>query len=235
LNLVWSVLTLKKRSFAADSARLSKGIHPPLKIFGEENIVRDGPALVVCNHYHREGFSAFWIAVAVQAALAEFREERDDIHWVMTAAWNFEESRWKHAFLTPITKWAFKRIAQIYEFVNMPPMPPAEHEVLERAVAVRKSLRMAKKLAESGGLMGLAPEGRDVFESGRYVPDGVGDFIYHLNKLGLPILPVGISEVGGKLQISVGKMIELDLPKEKSTRDRVVANQAMDAIEELFI
>jgi hypothetical protein len=113
----------------------------------------------------------------------------------------------------------------------MPPMPPAPNEVEARARAVMKSLRLARQLVKTGGMIGLAPEGQDntPYELGE-PPEGAGDFIALLVKAGMPILPVGISEVDGKLRVSFGPIFTPDIPSDRARRDKAVADQVMSAI-----
>ena len=112
----------------------------------------------------------------------------------------------------------------------MPAMPPDPNEVEERARAVLATLRLARRLAKTGGMIGLAPEGRDTPGGIGEPPEGAGRFIAHLVKAGLPVLPVGVSETRGHLRVSFGSVFVPQIPTEGQERDRVVAGQVMDAI-----
>jgi len=188
---------------------------------------------VVCNHYSRPGFDAWWLALAIAAAVAAHRAPDADpeIHWVMTAAWAFPEGGWKRRVLTPLTRWAFERVARVYGFVTMPPMPPDPSEVELRALAVLRTVRLARRAAREGGMIGLAPEGRDVPEGLGQPPAGAGEFITLLVKAGLQILPVGIAEQGSRLHVSCGPLFVPEIPPDRAERDRAVAEQVMTAIE----
>jgi 1-acyl-sn-glycerol-3-phosphate acyltransferase len=229
---VWAAATLRHRSFARDARTALSGLRPPLELDGAEHIPIRGPALVACNHYSRPRFDAWWIALAISAAVADHRAPDADgeIHWLMTAAWTYPESLWKHRFITPLTKWAFRRVAWVYGFVPMPAMPPDPHEVEERAQAVLATLRLARQLAETGGMIGLAPEGRDTPGRLGEPPQGVGRFIAHLVQAGLPILPVSISEPRGALRVSFGPVFVPEIPAGGQEQDRTVARQVMEAI-----
>ena len=124
------------------------GLRPAPMVIGTECVPPEGPCLVTCNHYSRPGFAAWWLTLAITAAVAGCRAPSADreIHWVMTAAWRFEGSRWKPQILTPATRWAFARVARVYGFVTMPPMPPAPEEMEGRATAVLRTLRLARQL-----------------------------------------------------------------------------------------
>jgi 1-acyl-sn-glycerol-3-phosphate acyltransferase len=229
---VWGAVTLRPRSFAQDARLAVSGLQPPLEVDGADRIPVRGSALVVCNHYGRPGFDAWWIALSVSASVAEGRAQDADpeIHWLMTAAWTYPESPWKRRFVTPLTKWAFRRVARAYGFVPMPAMPPDPDEVEERAQAVLATLRLARQLAKTGGMIGLAPEGRDTPGPLGEPPRGAGRFIVHLVRAGLPILPAAVSELHGALRVSFGPVFVPQIPSGGRDQDREVAQQVMDAI-----
>jgi hypothetical protein len=112
----------------------------------------------------------------------------------------------------------------------MPPMPPDPDEVEARAAAVLRTVRLARRIAPVGGMVGLAPEGMDV--QGRFgkLPKSVGAFIALLVEAGLPVLPVGVTEQRGRLRVSFGPLFVPDTPLSRSERDRAVARQVMTAI-----
>jgi hypothetical protein len=227
-GILWSVLVLRRRSFARDAQVALGGLRPPLEVLGADNVPDRGPLLVVCNHYSRSGFDAWWLALAISAAVAAQRppDADSEVRWVMTAAWTFPESRWKRRFLTPVSKGIFGRIARVYGFVSMPAMPPHPDEVEERTRSVLETVRLARK----GASIGLAPEGRDTPGRLGEPPEGVGRFIAKLVGAGLVVLPVGVTETAGRLRVSFGPTFIPEVPSERGKRDRVVARQVMDAI-----
>jgi hypothetical protein len=95
-----------------------------------------------------------------------------DVHWVMTAGWTFPGQR-RGRLLKPLTYWLFRRVAKVYGFTTMPPMPPNPKESLARARAVRQVLEYAERANRP--IIGLSPEGRD-FPTGQLgtPPPGVG-------------------------------------------------------------
>ena len=231
-GLVWSAATLRRRSFARDARWAVRGLSPPLLVLGGEHVPPREPCLVVCNHYSRPGFNAWWVALAISAAIADGRALVADpeVRWVMTAAWTFPESAWKRRYLTPLTRWAFARVAQAYGFVPMPPMPPDPEEVEARAAAVLRTVRLAREIAPRGGMVGLAPEGRDVAGGFGELPEGVGTFVALLVQAGLPVLPAGVGERDGRLCVSFGPLFVPEIPAERGQRDRRVAKQIAEAI-----
>jgi hypothetical protein len=102
---------------------------------------------------------------------------------------------------------------------------------------VRRTLRLGRRLVPEGGMLALAPEGRDVTgvvpgtaPALGEPPPGVGEFISLLVGLGFPVLPVALAEPQGRLQISFGAPFVPDIPPERRGRDGHVAGQVMAAI-----
>ncbi len=179
------------------------------------------------NHYTRPGLRAWWLALAVSAAVPA------EIHWLITSAWTYPD-RLRSTTITPVSRWVLARLARIYGFTNMPPMPPDPQDVLKRAEAVRRVLKAARQSERP--LIGLAPEGGDFATPGRLTdpPPGAGRFILHLCALGLEIAPVGIFEEADCLCLRFGPRYRPDalpgLPA--SARDRTASQQVMQRIAE---
>jgi 1-acyl-sn-glycerol-3-phosphate acyltransferase len=231
-RLAASALLLRPRSFSEDSLEVTTGLQPPLEVIGGEHVPPRGPCLVTCNHYHRPGFDAWWIGLGTTAAVAPYRGPDADreLYWLMTAAWTFPGSISRRV-LTPLTRRAFSRVARVYGFVPMPPMPPSPDEVEARTRAVWQTVQLARRLAKTGGMIGLAPEGMDHIPGVLGEPsEGAGDFIALLVGTGMPVLPAGISEVDGKLRVSFGPIFTPHIPPDRARRDKAVADQVMGAI-----
>jgi 1-acyl-sn-glycerol-3-phosphate acyltransferase len=222
----------RKRSLARDARAAMKGVSPRPQVLGMAHVPAEGACLVTCNHYTRPGLGAWWIALSISEAVAACRAPQapSDLHWVMTAAWRYSEGDWRRRVVTPLTEWAFARAARVYDFVTMPPMPPAPDEVEARASAVLRTVRLARGLVDEGGLLGLAPEGRDTPGLLDEAPRGAGDFIALLVGTGMPVLPAGIAEQGGRLRISFGAPYVPEIPRQRPARDRAVIDQVMAAI-----
>jgi hypothetical protein len=224
-----ALLTGRRRSFRADAICCSKRLQPPLKIYGVENIPASGPCLVTTNHYTRPGLRAWWLALAISAAVPA------EIHWLITSAWTYPDRLRSHT-ITPVSRWVLTRLAQAYGFTHMPPMPPDPQDVLRRAEAVRRVLKMARHSERP--LLGLAPEGGDFAAPGRLAepPPGAGRFILHLCALGLEIAPVGIFEEAECLCLRFGPRYWLDARPElpAATRDRTASRQVMQRITDLI-
>jgi hypothetical protein len=224
-----ALLTGERRSFRADARFCANRLQPPLKIYGLENIPTSGPCLVTTNHYARPGLRAWWLALAVSAAVPA------EIHWLITSAWTYPD-RLRSATITPVTRWVLKRLAHVYGFTNMPPMPPNPQDVLRRAEAVRRILQVARQSTHP--LIGLSPEGGDFAAPGRLAdpPPGAGRFILHLCALGLEISPVGIFEEAECLCLHFGPRyrVEANPGLPASARDRSASQQVMQRIADLI-
>ncbi len=179
---------MRQRSFAQDARRCVEVLSPPCIVTGLQNIPEQGGFVMTVNHYSRPGFRAWWLALAASAYLP------GEVRWIMTNAWRFTDSL-RHRLFTPLTRRVFIRIAHMYQFFLMPPMPPQRGEEQQRATSVRQVLSYVK--VHPDAVIGLAPEGQDHPGGQLHLPpSGVGRFIAKLVELGLMILPVGFYEEG---------------------------------------
>ena len=223
-----AVVTGRPRSFRADARLALAGLRPPLVVLGGENLPRSGPCLLTVNHYYRPGFQAWWIALGLSSIVA------GDVHWVMTSAWTYTDPLGKLVF-APAMRWLLRRLARVYGFTTMPPMPPSPGEVEERARAVRQVLAWARRTPQP--VIGLAPEGGDAPEGVmQWPPSGAGRFISHLAGMGLRLVPVGAYESEEGLCLRVGAPFALDLAPDAppDARDRQVSQQVMRRIAALL-
>ncbi len=230
LGLIGAIVGGRRRSFRRDACACIARLRPPLRVEGEAYIPQHGPCLLTLNHYARPGFRAWWLALAVGAVVPA------EVHWVMTAAWTFPDP-FRSRLLTPLTRWLFARIARVYGFTPMPPMPTfgtdevtdlASAELLERATAVRRVLTWARQTPEP--LLALAPEGRDTPGGVLSMPlPGSGRFMLHLANLGFSIVPVGAFEADGRFCLRFGPPYVLTVPADLSAhaRDRAACEVVM--------
>ena len=210
--LARDILLLRKRDFHQDAQACITHLKPPLKIIGSENIPPCGPCVVAVNHYHREGFGAQWIPLAIASVIPV------NMHWIMTGEFMYQ-GKWYETIGAVGSRILLKRIAYIYGFTNMPPMPPREKDAAARAASVRAVLEYVKH-AEIP-IVGLAPEGYDPPEGILARPArGLGRFGLLLSRAGLKFAPVGAYEAEGILQIQFGERYELSVPHTLSSDEK---------------
>jgi hypothetical protein len=207
-----------RRLFSRDARLCVGSVHPPLAYDGCENIPSH-PCVITINHYSRPGFTAWWLALGVSAAIPA------EVGWLVTAAWTFPGrpwARWGEAASRRI----LARLTRMYGFISMPPMPPRPEELQARAKAVRGLLESAR-LGRSGWI-GMAPEGRDgpggVLQP---PPSGSGRLLLLLAGLGLPCLPAGLFEQDDVCHVRFGPTYRLAVPADLSSRERDVQASRM--------
>lgn len=231
-RLLWrlgaAALLGQRCSFRQDAMAAVRRAGIPLQVAGEENIPAAGPFLLVCNHYWRPGFRAWWFVLALSAVIPV------EMRWLVTEAWTFRKQP-ALRFLTPLTRWAFRRAARVYGFSALPAMPPDPAEVEQRAAAVREVLRCARQSPSPA--LALAPEGMDM-PSGRLgtPPSGVGRFMRQLARHCGVIVPVGVYEERQNLCLNFGVGIQLSSLEKANPEetDRQTSAQVMKAIASLL-
>lgn len=213
-----------RRSFRADACACLSRLTPPLQVYGAAHIPARGPALITVNHYYRPGFKAWWIALAIATAVPA------EMHWAMTGELTFP-GKWYAGPGRAGSRWLLRRLADLYGFTTMPPMPPRPRDEAARALAVRRVLEHARQ--HPAAILGLAPEGMDM-PGGvlNWPPAGVGRFIALLAGLGFPIIPVGAYEQDGAFCLRFGPAYGLELAGglPAAEKDRLVARRVMAAI-----
>ena len=190
------VILYRRRDFREDAIACIEHLRPPLQVLGTENIPLQGPCVITVNHYYRPGFGAEWLALAISASVPM------NVHWIMTGEFMYQE-KWYAAIGSIGSRILLRRIAYIYGFTNMPPMPPRPKDVEARARSVRAVLEFVRRTRDP--VIGLAPEGHDPFEGILTRPAaGVGRFGLLLARAGLIFMPAGAYEVKGILQLCFG-------------------------------
>jgi len=203
-GLVRDILLLHRRDFCKDAKACIANLHPPLKILGRENIPQHGPCVITVNHYHRQGFGAQWLALGIAALIPV------NMHWVITTEFMYQ-GKWYGRVGSFGSRILLKRIAHIYGFMTMPPMPPRARDVEERAASVRAVLDFVKRVESP--ILGLAPEGYDTPEGILTKPvRGSGRFGLLLSRTGLSFVPVGAYEADGLFHVHFGKSYTLSIP-----------------------
>lgn len=226
--LIRDLLLLRRRDFQQDAQACIARLTPPLHILGQENIPQSGPCIITVNHYHRPGFGAQWLALAIASIVPV------DMHWIMTGEFTYP-GKWYEPFGTLGSKFLLERIAHVYGFSTMPPMPPRKKDVQARAASVRAVLEYVKRTRRP--VLGLAPEGYDPPGDVLTQPaPGLGRFGLLLSRAGLRFCPAGAYEMDGWLHARIGETYELSVRPGLSPdeRDRQAAQIIMENIARLL-
>jgi hypothetical protein len=244
-GVLWSVLRQRRRSFAQDADLLLSPLQPPPAVEGAQLIPAAGAFLVVTNHYTRPGLDAWWGPALITQVIAQRRPDTP-VHWLMTNAWLYHD-RLHSWTVTPVTRWLFTHLAQMYDFVTTPPVYDGGVQPREGAIAVRRFLTLAQQARARGEVLAIAPEGGgDAAHPGCLVapPPGTGRFLLLLAHqtetaspdASLPFLPVGMAECDGRLTATFGQRFSLLLPAAlpKAQADAWASHQVMLAIGRLL-
>jgi hypothetical protein len=244
-GVLWSLLRQRRRSFAQDAALLLRPLNPPPAVAGAHLIPAQGAFLVVTNHYARPGLGAWLGAALVTQAIAQRRPDTP-VHWLMTSAWLYRD-RLHSWTVTPVTRWLFTHLAEMYGFVTTPPVYEGWVQPREGAVAVRRFLALAQQARARGEVLAIAPEGGgEAAHPGCLVtpPPGAGRFLLLLARqteaaspdASLPLLPVGVAERDGRLVATFGQSFSLRPPAalRKAQADAWASRQVMLAIGRLL-
>jgi len=236
--VVASALVGRRRSFLKDATACAATLCPPLQIHNdrrpdglEKPFGPDCPKklLVVFNHYTHPGFPAWWTAFALAGALIHEGLAQPEPRWVITAGLNYLGP------LAPLSRWALRRIAIIYDAFLMPTMPPDPKDIEARAATVRQVIAFARSTPNAR--VCLAPEGYDD-DDGRLIvpPPGAGRFMLQLCRAGMTILPAGVYTEGGAYHVHFGSTFSLDTPQGllPDARDESASHRVMSAIAELL-
>lgn len=212
LRAARDVLLARRRSIHDDARACVAKLRPPLQVWGKEHIPVQCTAVLTVNHYHRPGFASQWIVLTVSAVTPL------DIHWVMTAEWT-RPGKWYRTIAEAASRVLLKRLARVYGFTSMPPMPPRPGDVEARAAAVRAVLGYLRSTKDP--VLGLAPEGHDSPGGVLTRPAaGFGRFALLLAKAGLTFVPVGVYEADGGLHLRFGAGYRLSLSSDLSSEEK---------------
>jgi 1-acyl-sn-glycerol-3-phosphate acyltransferase len=226
MGLAGAGLLGRQRDFPADARRLVSALEPPLNMRGSENIPARGPLLVVNNHFSRPGLPVWWVSVAISSLLPLPHT------WITSGEWT-DRDTWFDSIKSALSPFLLGRLARVYGFIPMPPMPPRPGDVEARAAAVRAVLAYVENTPEA--VVCLAPEGRDVSGGSLgWPPPGVGRFISLLARRGLSILPAGAWVEGERLTLRFGPVYRpvpgLSQDARGAARDRAVSLAVMKSI-----
>lgn len=180
------------------------------------------------NHYTRAGFYIWWGAMAISSLIYP------PVHWVIAGEWT-APGKWYELIKGAVSRFASDRIARVYGFTTMPPMPPRPRDVEARAASVRAVLGYVKQTKEP--VIGLAPEGGDqVKEKLMMPPSGAGRFALFLAAQGLRFAPVAVYESDGGFCLHFGDAYDLCVEPNLSSdeKDKHAAQIMMERIAPLL-
>lgn len=208
---IFADLTGRRRSFRGDARRMMAALPSAPLVLGAQQVTP--PCLIVVNHYTRPGLPAWWLALAVSAALPF------ELHWVVAAAWR-KPGFVGRVLTEPISRRVMQGVERVYGLTTTPPMPPIPEDTAERAAAVKRVLNTVRR--SDCPAVGLAPEGGDFATPGQVAElwPGVGRFVLHLTGLGLRLYPAALDEPGGRLRLRFGAACNLDAPVELPVDER---------------
>ncbi len=149
---------------------------------------------------------------------------------MITSEWT-APGQWYEPIKGVWSRFASRRLAQVYGFLQMPPMPPRPQDVAARAASVRAALTYVEETPEA--VLCIAPEGRDMPEGKLGWPaSGTGRFLSLLAERGLSIVPVGGWEQAGALTVRFGAGYRLNVERgaKAEARDRHAMEIVMRSI-----
>jgi hypothetical protein len=226
LPFAFDLLFGRRRSFVHDSALVMAKNPYPRRFEGFERIPPASTFVIVANHYNRPGLHPYHCAMAVGSAAASRRPGQPELCWLFTSEWygaRFGPIRIPVAF----TRWAFSRIARIYDFVVL---PRREELVTARAASLRHLLSALAKRP-----VAMMPEGAG---SGRLAqpPAGSGLFLTIVAGHGYPVFPLAIFEENSALVLRLGDAIRVSVPRglSRDESDRLAREQTMVAVGRLL-
>jgi len=209
------------RSLPADCASMVARITPTLVLLGEHNIPASGPVVLAANHYQRTGLWIAWPGAVITDAVARRRGDDPPLHWLVTGDLQCSQSQGRGPQV-PLARPLLEAVARCYQMAALPPRGSTG-----RAAAVHRWLEWAAK----GEALGIFPEGTQGRAGRLRQPEsGFDHLVRLLARRAIPVLPVGICELAGAMQICFGEPVAVGAsPPERSSADEV-----MDAIARLL-
>jgi len=202
------------RSLPADCASMVDRITPAPVLHGEQNIPDRGPVVLAANHYQRAGLWIAWAGAIITDAVARRRGDAPPLHWLVTGSLQFSQSQGRGPQI-PLARPLLEAVARCYQMAALPPRGSSG-----RAAAMRCWLRWAAE----GEALGIFPEGTQGRADQLQQPEpGFDHLVRLLARRAMPVLPVGICERAGVMQVSFGNPIPVSaLPPEHSPSDEVM-------------
>ncbi len=192
----------RQRDIRADMARLVGSMPIQPVIFGTENLPRTRPFVILPNHYERvSGAWVGWGAIVITNAVCREIQGNYPMRWVMT-------STWQDCYIGPrrvnpkYLHWVLRRLANLYDIILM---PADDDEAFGRGAALRDLFRALSD--DSGQVVAFHPEAGG-FETMIEPPKGMGRVLAMLDRRGVSMVPAGVFESDGRINVRFGSVIE---------------------------
>jgi 1-acyl-sn-glycerol-3-phosphate acyltransferase len=213
-----------RRSFMRDGITFMRANRDrPRRVEGIEHIPREGPFIVVMNHFSRRGLRPFHCAMAIGEAVAGVRPGAAEIRWAFTSEY-VDLRIGPVAIPVRLLRWIFGRVARMYGLVTI---ARREELVMGRATALRQMARIVAKEP-----IGMTPEGLE--SNGVLIRPqaGTGLFLASVEGHRAPLLPIGLFEDGDTFVVRIGPPFRIDLSRghDRAEQDRRASEQVMLAI-----
>lgn len=188
------------RSLRADCALAVHRFPRRPKIDGLEHMPREGPLVVVFNHYQRRDL---WIGFPGALLCHALWSMRDDLRcrFVIT------DRALLDGATVPLTPGVFARVARVWDMILVTPAETRDAGVDEaRRHALRACLEALRGVHGRSTCLIISPEGvRGNTRGLKPAAPGSGRSLLALSATGAPLLPAAVfEEPGGALHLSIG-------------------------------
>lgn len=213
------------RSVDAFTSAIVSRIQPEPRVEGVANLPPAPRFLLVANHYQRKGL---WIlhpaSVITQVIRKRYGPEDPPVRWIVTANWPpIRIGSWRIPSPGDIL------LPRVANALACYPVSFAKNNPGYTARSLRRILREAPTLNRP---IGLFPEGV-AGAAGRMTNPlpGVDRLISHLAKLGLPAVPVGISE-DDRMVIRIGEVVSVEELKRSPDSARLLMGRIQGLVKD---
>lgn len=227
LKAIWAFLRKQERNVWNDTTALVKQQSLSPIIHDMEHLPEHGPFVLIPNHYERkDAVWVGWSAIAMTAEIARTRSRASvsKLHWVMT-------DTWADCYIGPFhvspkyLGWVLKGFGGVYGIVRMPAHDLPNHDFQRPRSA--SALHEIFHALDRGECIAVHPEAGG-FETLITPPPGAGRVLACFDRRHVPLVPVGVYEADGQLNIRFGE--PLAAGTFLGLNDRDAAEKAMLAI-----